>query len=732
MPSSPRAHRRRPLRAAVGLSVLVAATAVTAAIAPSAPAQPPAPSPTEPETGQPATGQPATGQPEASQPHRPWFEHARVDLEALGDARADDDGAGVEATAPEPGWSVEAALPIPGQFVVLEWDGDPHAGFRIRSRNDGEWTDWVDAHVSGDERPDASEPGVEGNSVGPIFIGDGAEAVDIEVEEGRPDGLSLLVMESHEPAGYVEPTVADVGGTPGALPGSGDDPTGRAEGAPSAPAMFTASQWGSGGWAYANSGCGSGPTTMSALRFAVVHHTVSTNDYTSSQADDQIRAIYDYHVNGRGWCDIAYNFVVDRFGTVWEGRTGSIGGPVQGGHASGFNTGSMGVVLLGQYHPGSSPPAATVSSSQYNGVRDLIAWKFGQHDVDALGTTVEVSGGSTSIPAGTKVTLKTISGHRDVGSTGCPGDNAYTLLPNWRTDVAARVAGAPTAATRPAAGRNADGRLEVFALGGSSKIFHGWQSKPNAGPWTGWYELGSSKFTAGVAVTSNKDGRLQLFARNANGQISTSGQTTPNGIWSSFSSIGGSARGAPAAGTNKDGRLEAYYTGNDGAVWHNWQWSPGGSWSGWFSMGGSFTAAPTIGTNKDGRQEIAVVSPGGQLVHSWQQVPNGGWSPWYSLGGSLKGDAAAATNKDGRMEMFALGTDGQLWHNWQWVPNGTTGWSGWYPMGGSFTAGPAININIDGRLELFIYGPDGRLWNNWQVVPNGGWSGWHPLSSALR
>lgn len=685
----------------------------------------------------------------------PWFEHARVDLMASGGfdreltsppephapevgttvAPADDAGTGADDTTtgqddqPGPEWSSIAELPIDGQFVVLEWDGDPGVGYQIRSRNSGAWTDWVETHVDGDERPDASEPGSEGNSLGPIFVGDDAEAVEVVVEEGHPEDLSLLVMESHEPEGFVEPTASGPGG--GGAGASGSGGTGTA-GAPAAPPMFTRAQWGAGGWAYGNSGCGNGPTMASSLRFAVVHHTVSTNDYSTSQADDQIRAIYDYHVNGRGWCDIAYNFVVDRFGTVWEGRTNSISGPVQGGHASGFNSGSMGVVLLGQYHPGSSPPAAGVSDAQYGGVRDLIAWKFGVHGINALGTTTEVSGGSSSIPAGTTVTLKTIIGHRDVGSTGCPGDNAYVRLPSWRTDVAAKLSSASAAATRPGAAKNADGRMEVFATGGDGRIFHGWQSKPNQGPWTGWYAFGSQKFVGGVSVTPNKDGRLQIFARASNGSISTSSQTTPNGIWGSFSSIGGSARTTPAAGTNKDGRLEAYYTGNDGGVWHNWQWSPGGSWSGWSSLGGSFTNAPAVGLNRDGRQEIAVVGTNGQLVHSWQQVPNGGWSAWHNLGGSLRGDAAVATNHDGRVEMFAVGTDGQLWHNWQWKPNGTTGWSGWHPMGGSFTAGPAVNINIDGRLELFTYSADGRLWNNWQVVAGGGWSGWHPLSSKLR
>ena len=91
------------------------------------------------------------------------------------------------------------------------------------------------------------------------------------------------------------------------------------------------------------------PSYAPAIRFAVVHHTAGTNDYSPAQAAAILRGIELYHVKSNGWNDIGYNFLVDRYGTVYEGRAGGVDRNVIGAHALGFNTGSVGVAVMGTF-----------------------------------------------------------------------------------------------------------------------------------------------------------------------------------------------------------------------------------------------------------------------------------------------------------------------------------------------------------------------------------------------
>lgn len=155
-------------------------------------------------------------------------------------------------------------------------------------------------------------------------------------------------------------------------------------------------------------------STATTLRMAVVHHTAGSNDYTQAQVPGIIAGIQSYH-QSLGWSDIGYNFLVDKWGRIWEGRAGSIGGPVVGAHAAGANTGSVGVSLLGNY-VSVAPPAQAIQA-----IGEVIGWKFALHGVDPNGTTTLTGDGSNKFPVGRTVTLPTIVGHRDVGQTTCPG-----------------------------------------------------------------------------------------------------------------------------------------------------------------------------------------------------------------------------------------------------------------------------------------------------------------------
>jgi len=129
-------------------------------------------------------------------------------------------------------------------------------------------------------------------------------------------------------------------------------PAGPERYGPGAPSILDRSQWAWETWDYSNPDCENGPRVAEHLSAVVVHHTLMTNDYSENDVDDMLRAIYYQHVVLNGWCDIAYNFIVDRFGRIWETRTDSIAHPVIGGHARGFNNNTVGIGMLGQFHKG--------------------------------------------------------------------------------------------------------------------------------------------------------------------------------------------------------------------------------------------------------------------------------------------------------------------------------------------------------------------------------------------
>lgn len=194
---------------------------------------------------------------------------------------------------------------------------------------------------------------------------------------------------------------------------------------PTEPPIVTRSEWG------ANESWCSGDPGVASLAMAFLHHTDTSNDYTEAQAPAIVRAIYYYHTQVLGWDDIGYNFLIDKYGTIYEGRAGSITANVTGAQVLGFNTHSLGVALIGDYM-NVAPTAAQLAS-----LEKLLAWKFEINGIDPLSTAVMTCATTQKFKAGQQVTLPTIAGHRDANYTDCPGTDAYELLPQIRTAVAA-------------------------------------------------------------------------------------------------------------------------------------------------------------------------------------------------------------------------------------------------------------------------------------------------------
>jgi hypothetical protein len=181
--------------------------------------------------------------------------------------------------------------------------------------------------------------------------------------------------------------------------------------------------------------------TFYPTRKLIVHHTVTANADPDPAAT--VRAIYQYHVQSRGFIDIAYNFLVDANGTIYKGRYSGPNGTcfqdtltgenanrrgVTGAHTGGWNSGTMGIAVLGNYEQ------VPLSEATRAALVEHLAWESERHLLDPLATstfTNPAGGGSTTVP--------NISGHRDWSATACPGKHLYALLPTIRQEVAART-----------------------------------------------------------------------------------------------------------------------------------------------------------------------------------------------------------------------------------------------------------------------------------------------------
>ncbi|QXC62968.1 DUF4214 domain-containing protein [Aquihabitans sp. G128] len=332
------------------------------------------------------------------------------------------------ATRLAPGWTTVVAVPAGTQQVGLTWAGDPQAQFEVRTRTSSAAAAWsaplgLEGEV--DEAPDGSggRPGA-----GPLWLGDaGVAEVQVRLAYGVVSDVRLDAMAWHAAGATSAARAAAISIAKPATPAGG-------------PPLRLRSSWAPGGWVTGNSGCGTGPTVNPTLLHAVVHHTETPNSYAQADVPGILAGIYRFHTQSRGWCDIAYNFFVDRFGGVWEGRLGGVDEASRGGHALGFNDHSVGVALIGQHEPGGDFAVAAPTAVELTSLRDLLAWKLGSQGIDPTATVPVTSSGNQRYAAGQVVSLPTVGGHGDNGYSSCPGELVRTRLPQLRLDVAARIA----------------------------------------------------------------------------------------------------------------------------------------------------------------------------------------------------------------------------------------------------------------------------------------------------
>lgn len=330
--------------------------------------------------------------------------------------------------------------PIRANLVGVSWLGAPTTlALRARGR-DHRWSRWVPLHADLNEGPDLASRESQATRARhvvpmPVWVGD-ATRFEFRSPAGTARDVRITVMNTTGTASRLDRIQAAARHTAAMVLGSASTATAT----PARPDINTRAAWG------ADESIRRGdPAYADTVKAAVVHHTVTANSYSRSDVPAIMRGIYTYHVQSNGWNDIGYNFVVDRFGRTWEGRYGGVTRPVIGAHAGGFNTATTGIALLGT-HSSARPPRAA-----RRGLASLLSWRLDLAHVDPTRSTTLVSGGNDKYPAGTVVTKRAVSGHRDLYSTECPGAMAYGLINRarrsaWRSG-GPKIA-SPTAATR--------------------------------------------------------------------------------------------------------------------------------------------------------------------------------------------------------------------------------------------------------------------------------------------
>ncbi|HVF20363.1 MAG TPA: N-acetylmuramoyl-L-alanine amidase [Mycobacteriales bacterium] len=328
----------------------------------------------------------------------------------------------VGTVAPAPSNAVR--LPWPARFVAVSWTGDHDAAVRLATSTDG---------IGFTSPRDVGRDGVE--------------------EEGDPrtwsaviyaPGSTALRLTSDVPLEGVEVTAIGEESARTVTTLVPAEPTSTATAAVAQPNVVSRAEWGA-DETIREQAYWTKSSNFHPVQKLVVHHTGDAGAVPPSP-EEHIRAIYTSHVRSRGFSDIGYNFLVGQDGRIFEGRFARPYAPgeeptgendqgrlVTGAHAANHNAGSVGISLLGNF------VSATPSQPSISALVDLLAWEADRHRIDPNGSTAyDNPSSSTDTPR----TFANIAGHRDIGSTDCPGGILYSMLPSVRDQVAERLAGA--------------------------------------------------------------------------------------------------------------------------------------------------------------------------------------------------------------------------------------------------------------------------------------------------
>jgi len=358
-------------------------------------------------------------------------------------------------------------------LVGLRWHGRAAPRIELRVRRPGRgWSRWRELGVHVDHNPDPRRGELRRSASDPLWVG---SADGVQYRLSRPvRGLRLHFVNVASELRRRRAQAAQ-------------DPQ---------PEVVSRAEWGA-------SACRPrAAPEYGTVKSVHVHHTVSLNDYSAAEAPAIVLSICRYHRNSNGWNDIGYNALVDKYGVLYEGRAGGLDQPVIGAQAQGFNAETAGIASIGDHTTVPASPATLSALARY------IRWKLQVHGQPLSGPVgLRSAGGSaTRYPAGTRVSLERVIGHRDTGRTACPGDLLYAQLDELRAMVATGVAAVPTFVTRLSAAL-ADRSIDFGEVAPVTGLLSG----PGGGP------LGNET----VEVQTNSEGSWRTSAR-----ITTAGDGT--------------------------------------------------------------------------------------------------------------------------------------------------------------------------------------------------------------
>lgn len=295
---------------------------------------------------------------------------------------------------------------------------------------EGEWSEWFPLEAAEDPETGEGAPGTEVGWIGAVS----ALRIRAEVDGGDVTESMVAHMVTTSAAPDDEHTTLLSGPdatvsqnaqlrTMSTMSTSATNPATPSLGS-GAPAYVSRATWG------ADESAIRGTSSTESLKAVVIHHTAGRNSYSKSEAPQLIRGIQSYHVDKLGWADIGYNMLVDKYGQVFEGRGGGLHRNMIGAHAYGFNTGTFGISVLGDYS------STTLATAGRLAIAEVAAWKLLSTFQPSITAKVAWTPGTgTRFPAGKEVSLPRLMGHRDVNVTECPGLNLYKQFGTVRKEA---------------------------------------------------------------------------------------------------------------------------------------------------------------------------------------------------------------------------------------------------------------------------------------------------------